>query len=87
MKITILYRPNSEFARPVEEFARDFERVHAIKPILMSVETREGASIAATYDIVRYPTILAARDSGELLQFWSGEQLPLMGEVAAYARS
>ena len=87
MKITILYRPDSEFARAVEEYAHDIERQQAIKPELISVETREGANLASLYDIVQYPTILALRNTGELLQFWSGEQLPLMNEVAAYANS
>jgi hypothetical protein len=87
MKVVILYRPDSEFARSVEEYAHDIERQQAIKPELISVETREGANLASLYDIVQYPTILALRNTGELLQFWSGEQLPLMNEVSAYANS
>ena len=85
MKIVILYRPDSEFARPVEEFAHDIERQQNVKPELMSLDTREGANMAQLYDIVQYPAILATRDSGEVLQIWAGSQLPLMNEVAAYA--
>lgn len=85
MKVTILYRPNSEFARSVEEFAHNIERQQNIVPELVSLETREGAAMAATYDITRYPAILALREDGEMIQMWIGEQLPLMNEVAAFA--
>ncbi len=85
MKILVLYRPDSEFARPVEEFAHDIERQQNVKPELVSLDTREGANMAQLYDIVQYPAILATRDSGEVLQIWAGPQLPLMNEVAAYA--
>ena len=85
MKITILYRPVSEFARTVEEFAHDIERQQNVKPELMSLDTREGANMAELYGITQYPAILAVRDDGELLQSWVGPELPLMNEVAAYA--
>lgn len=87
MKITVLYRPASEFARSVEEFAHDIERQQAVTPELISLDTQEGAAVAALYDITDYPAILALRDNGELLQMWMGSQLPLMNEVAAYAHS
>ncbi len=86
MKVTILYRPASEFARAVEEFAHDIERQQNVKPTLISVDTREGAALAQTYDILQYPAVLAMRESGELMQHWVGTPLPLMNEVASYAR-
>lgn len=85
MKVVILYRPNSEFARSVEEFAHDIERQQNVTPTLTDIDTREGMALASLYDITSYPAVLAMRDSGELLQHWMGEQLPLMTEVAAYA--
>jgi hypothetical protein len=87
MKIVVLYRPESEFARAVEEFAHDIERQQNVKPELISIDTREGANMAETYDITDYPAILATRESGEVLQMWIGPVLPLMNEVAAYANS
>jgi hypothetical protein len=88
MKVTILYRPNSEHARRIEEFAHDFERQqHGRQVELISLDTRDGVSLASLYDIVQYPAILALRNDGQLLNFWQGEQLPLMNEVAAYAQA
>ena len=88
MKLIILYHPNSEFARSVEEFVHDYERqVWGQTAELMSLETREGAEAARLYGIVQYPAVLALRDNGELLKEWQGERLPLINEVASYART
>lgn len=65
----------------------DIQRQQNITPESISLDTREGADMARLYDITAYPAILVLRDSGELLQYWSGDQLPLMSEVAAYTRS
>lgn len=87
MKVVVLYRPDSDHSRAVEEFAHDFERMHG-KPVeLVSVNTRDGAATASLYDIMQYPAVMATTDIGELLQVWTGDSMPLMNEVAAYAMS
>jgi hypothetical protein len=88
MKLVILYRPDSEHTRSVEEFVHEFERrVPGRKVEMISLNGREGVAMASLYDVVRYPAILATTDDGRLLQWWQGDQLPLMNEVAAYAQS
>lgn len=82
----MLYRPKSEFARTVEEYARDFERQRGRALELVSLETVEGAEMARLYGIVQYPALLAIRDDGQLLKEWQGERLPLMDEVVSYLR-
>lgn len=84
MKVSILYHPQSEFARSVEEFARDFEHQKGTPVELVSLESTEGANKAALYDIVQYPALFVSRDSGELIKHWEGTPLPLMNEVAGY---
>lgn len=86
MKVLIVYRPNSETARRVEEFAHDIERQQNVQPDLMNIDTREGAATLSLYDIYNHPAILVMRDDGQLVQQWSGEPLPLMNEVASFAR-
>lgn len=82
----LLYRPNSEHARKIEEFVHDFTRVYPDHTItLISLDTREGVSTASLYSIMSYPAVLALTDDGQLLKDWQGEQLPLMAEVAYYA--
>lgn len=84
MKMVILYHPQSEHGRKVEEFAHDFERVHRVEPELLSLETKEGADKARAYGVVRYPTIIVSRDDGAHMKQWEGVPLPLMNEVAGY---
>lgn len=86
MKALALYRPKSEFARMVEEYARDFERQRGQTIELVSLDTVEGADMARLYGIVQYPALLVIRDDGQLLKEWQGERLPLMDEVASYLR-
>ncbi len=85
MKVIALYRPNSEFARMVEEYAHDFERQRGKTIQLISLDTAEGSDMAALYDIVQYPALIALRDDGQILRAWQGPQFPLMDEVAGYA--
>lgn len=87
MKVIVLYRPNSEFSRVVEEFSHDFERRYTRKIELVSLDTRDGAATATLYDITQYPAILAIRDDGQLLKEWQGGVMPLMNEVSYYAGS
>lgn len=88
MKIVILYHPASEHSRQVEEYKRDFERSQNSGSIeLMSLETREGADMARLYDVVRYPAVLAITEHDKaLMKLWQEDRLPLMSEVASYAR-
>lgn len=87
MKVCILYRSNSEHARRVEEFIRDFKRAQATRRIeSLDLDTREGSSVATLYDIMEYPAILALADDGQLLRAWQGDKLPLMDEVAYYSQ-
>ncbi len=84
MKLVILYHPNSEQSRVVEEFAHDFERTRSKPAQLLSLETAEGSTMAHLYDIVSYPAVLVIKDDGQLMKNWEGDTLPLMTEVAGY---
>jgi hypothetical protein len=87
MKVLILYRPNSEHARTIEEFVHDFEREHGQKAIeLISLDTLKGSTTAALYDITQYPALMVLANDGRLVRFWQGEELPLMSEVGYYAQ-
>lgn len=88
MKLLVLYHPQSEHSRTVEDFVHEYAyRVHGHEAELLSLETREGAKAAKLYGIVQYPAILALRDDGQLMKHWEGTTLPLINEVAAYARA
>lgn len=88
MKLLVLYRPESEHSTDVETFVRDFQQLYEIgrKLELVSLNTRDGAATASLYDIMNYPAILALANDGSVLNMWQGLPMPLMDEVAGYAR-
>lgn len=85
MKVVILYRPNSEHGRQVDEFIRDYKNRHeGGKLEILNIDSRDGGATASLYGIMQYPAILALRGDGSLLKYWEGEMLPMMDEVAYY---
>jgi hypothetical protein len=86
MKILILYRPESEHARTVEEFIHDFQRRHNTHHLeVLNIDSRDGIATATLYDVMQYPAILVLQNDGAVQKAWEGDSLPLMDEVAAYA--
>ena len=85
MKIVILYKPNSDHGRVVEEYLHEFAvRNPEVSFNALSVETREGANTATLYDVMQYPSMLALRQDGSVAKSWQGLPLPLMNEVAYF---
>ena len=80
----MLYRPNSESARKVEEFAHDLEHQHKARIDLVSLDTRDGSSTASLYDVMQNPAILVLGNDGRLIKDWQGSTMPLMSEVSYY---
>jgi hypothetical protein len=88
MKVLILYRPNSEHARLIEEFIQNYQERHQPDHLeVLSLDTREGSATATLYDVMQYPAILVLHTDGYVQKIWQGDSLPLMDEVAAYARA
>lgn len=88
MKVLVLYRPNSEHGRITEEFIHDFQRRHQGERVeVLNIDTREGSATASLYDVMQYPAILVLQDNGYVSRVWEGSSLPLMDEVASYARA
>lgn len=88
MRVLILYRPHSEHSRMIEEFIHEFELIGTSSQLeVLSLETREGSSMASLYDIMQYPAILVLQGDGLVQKAWQGDQLPRMDEVISYARA
>jgi hypothetical protein len=88
MKTLVLYRPNSEHGRLIEEFIRNFndrsDSLHQIE--LINIDTRDGDATATLYGVMQYPAILVLQNDGSLQKSWEGSMLPLVDEVVAYMR-
>lgn len=80
-----MYHPVSDHRLQVEQYAHEFSRNHPDNIELISVDERQGAELARLYDVVQYPALLVIKDDGSLVQYWQGDTLPLMDEVASYA--
>ena len=83
-RVVLMYREQSEHARPVEEFLREFERRSGLTLETLNPDTRDGAAFAQVYDVTTYPTILALDNDGKQLSMWAGLPLPLINEVRYY---
>lgn len=88
MRIIILYRPDSEHARRVEEYITDFERFHPGQPLeTHNVDSMEGSKLVQLYGAVEYPVVLALTDNGQMQQMWVGaDKMPLMNDLAYYSQ-
>jgi hypothetical protein len=85
MRAVVVYKPNSEHARTVEDYLRDFTRQTGKQLETIDPETRDGADLCRTYDIVEYPSVLALSDDSHLQTMWRGLPLPTINEVSYYA--
>ncbi len=89
MKVLVLYRPQSEHARNTETFLHDLQKQHDVdqsKLRVVDADSREGIELARLYDVMALPSIVATDNDGAYVYSWTGEDLPLMRDVAAYFR-
>lgn len=86
MKAVIIYKNESDHAREVLDYLRDFERQTGHVLETLDPDTPDGASFCRTYDIVEYPSIVAMSDDGMLQNLWRGRPLPTISEVSYYVQ-
>ncbi len=84
MRVVVIWRDESDYARSVIEWLHDCERRIGVAPESFSPDEPEGESLCRAYDIVEYPTILAMDGQGKMLQMWRGRDLPRIDDVSYY---
>lgn len=84
MKVSIVYKNESDHAREVLDYLRDFERQTGHQLATIDPESKEGIDTCRAYDIVEYPTVFATSDDGLLQNLWRGRPLPTISEVSFY---
>lgn len=84
MRVVAVYRYESDHAREVLDYLRDFSKQtgHTIEEV--DPDSRDGAQFCRVYDIVEYPTMVALSDSGQVQNVWRGRPLPTISEVSFY---
>lgn len=85
MRVIVVYKEDSEHARAVTDFLRDFTRQTGRTIETLDPDTKDGADFCRVYDIVEYPTMLAISDDSQLQNSWRGLPLPTISEVSYYA--
>lgn len=85
MRVVVVYKTESDHAREVFDYLRDFERQTGRQIEEINPDSREGTDFCRVYDIVEYPTVVALDEGGQLLSQWRGRPLPTISEVSFYA--
>lgn len=86
MRVVVVYKPESDHAREVMSYLRDFKQRTGYEIEEMDPERRINEGFLQTYDIVEYPTIIALSDDGRMQNMWRGQPLPQIDEVSYYTR-
>lgn len=84
MRVVVVWRDNTDYARAVTMFVEDFARQTGHRLEELDPDTSEGESFCRAYDIVEYPSIVALSDDGQMQQLWKGATLPTISEVSYY---
>lgn len=86
MRTFIVFKEQSDHARPVLDYLVDFNRQTGKQLATIDPETREGADLCRVYDVVEYPTIVAVDDNGVMQNMWRGLPLPTISELSYYVQ-
>lgn len=84
MRVVVVYKEQTDYAREVNDYLRDFERQTGHTLETLDPETRDGVGFCQAYDILEFPTIIALSDDGQLQNQWRGRPLPTISEVSYY---
>jgi hypothetical protein len=84
MRTIVIYKSETDYAREVSDYLRDFSRQTGHELETLDPDTVDGASFCRTYDIVEYPSVVALSDDGNLQNLWRGLPLPTISEVSYY---
>lgn len=85
MRVIVITRQDTDYTRIVDTFVTDFARQTGKLLDVLDADSAEAESLAETYDIVEYPTIIALSDDGQMQNMWPGAILPTISEVSYYA--
>lgn len=84
MKVSVIYKEESDHAREVFDYLRDFKRQTGHDLETVDPDSAAGADFCRTYDIVEYPSIVALSSDGQLQNLWRGRPLPTISEISYY---
>lgn len=84
MRVVVITKEGTDYARDVSTFLTDFTRQTGHELETLDPESPDGISFCSSYDILRFPTVVALSDDGHLQQKWVGIPLPTISEISYY---
>ena len=86
MKIVVLWKEDTDYAREVREWMQEFthetgKEVESLNPV-----STEGETFATARDILQFPAVVAVREDGAVLNQWLGTPLPQFDEVLFFVK-
>lgn len=86
MRVVVLFKDQTDYARQVTDYLRDFQRQTGHELETLDPESAEGVGFCQTYDILEFPTVVALSNDGLLQNQWRGLPLPTISEVSYYVQ-
>lgn len=84
MRVAVLYREQTDYARSVIDFLHDFQHQTGHELEIIDPDSVDGMLFCDTYGIDDFPTIIALSDDGIMQNCWTGIPLPTISEVSYY---
>lgn len=86
MRLVVVWRDNTDHAREVIDWMKEFKIETGREAESLDPDTVEGEMFVQTRDIMRYPAVVAIDDRGAVLKRWLGTPLPQFDEVSYYTQ-
>jgi hypothetical protein len=86
MRVVVLYRDRTDYARTVIEFLHDFKAQTGHDLTFLDPDSAEGMLFCDTYGIFDFPTIIATTEDGVMQNIWNGLPLPTISELSYYVQ-
>ena len=86
MRVVVIYKDQTDYARTVTDYLRDFQHQTGHELETLNPETPAGIQFCQTYDIIDYPTIIAISDDSVMQNSWRGIPLPTISELSYYVQ-
>jgi hypothetical protein len=86
MRVVVVYKEQTDYARQVIDYLRDFKQQTGHDLATMDPESAAGVEFCKVYDIMELPTMIALSDQGMMQNAWVGLPLPTISEVSYYVQ-
>lgn len=86
MKVVCLWKDQTDYAREVMDWMREFTHETGKEVESMDPESIEGEIFVRARDILQFPAVVAVSDDGQVLRQWLGTPMPQFDEVLYYIK-